>query len=424
MSALVQHRVDLGVVRGQVGEIDIDSPRVEQLDRVLQRRHHAETQEVHLDDAEVGAVFLVPLDDHAPGHGGGLQGHHMVEPALGDDHAPRVLAEVPRQVLDLAEEAREEPDAAVFPVEARALQPALEGVVRVHVLEPAHGPREALDLLLGELQHLADLPGGAAVAVGDDVRGHGRPRRPVALVDVLDHPLAPIAAREVEVDVGPLPPLLGEEALEEQLHAHGIHGRDAQAVADRAVGGGAAPLHEDALALAEVHEVPDDQEVAAELELADEGELPLDLLPGLVVIGAVASARPLLGPLAEKGERGLARRHRIVGKAVAQVVEGEDEPLRQLLGVAEKVGSIREEGLHRPGRLQVPLGVLAQEAPGGGQRLLLADAGEGVEQGPALRVGVANAVGGHGLEAEGSRPGPAAPGSRLPARAAGAFAHL
>ena len=78
-----------------------------------------EAQEVDLDDAEVGAVVLVPLDDHAAGHRGGLQGHHVVEGALGDDHAARVLAEVARQVLDLAEEAREELHAAVVPVEAR-----------------------------------------------------------------------------------------------------------------------------------------------------------------------------------------------------------------------------------------------------------------------------------------------------------------
>ena len=119
------------------------------------------------------------------------------------------------------------------------------------------------------------------------------PARAVALVDVLDDALAPVAARQVEVDVGPLAALLGEEALEEQLHAHGVDGGDAEAVADRAVGGGAAALHQDALAPAEVHDVPDDQEVAGELELADERQLALDLPPGLLVVRAgSARARP------------------------------------------------------------------------------------------------------------------------------------
>ena len=71
------------------------------------------------------------------------------------------------------------------------------------------------------------------------------PRAPYLRVDVLDHPLAAVAAGQVEVDVRPLAALLGEEALEEQLHAHGIDGGDAEAVADRAVGGGAAALDQD-----------------------------------------------------------------------------------------------------------------------------------------------------------------------------------
>ena len=64
--------------------------------------------------------------------------------------------------------------------------------------------------------------------------------------------LAAVAAGQVEVDVRPLAALLGEEALEEQLHAHGIDGGDAEAVADRAVGGGAAALDEDVALAAEV----------------------------------------------------------------------------------------------------------------------------------------------------------------------------
>jgi hypothetical protein len=41
----------------------------------------------------------------------------------------------------------------------------------------------------------------------------------VLLVDVLDDALAPIAARQIEVDVGPLAALLREEPLEQQVHA-------------------------------------------------------------------------------------------------------------------------------------------------------------------------------------------------------------
>ena len=114
----------------------------------------------------------------------------------------------------------------------------------------------------GQPQGLADLARRAAPAVGDDVGGHGRAEAAVALVDVLDHRLAPVAARQVEVDVGPLAALLGEEALEEQLHAHRVDRGDAERVAHRAVGRRAAPLHQDVVGAAVLDEVPDDEEVA------------------------------------------------------------------------------------------------------------------------------------------------------------------
>ena len=94
---------------------------------------------------------------------------------------------------------------------------------------------------------------------------------------MLDDPLAPIAARQIEIDVGPLAALLGEEALEQQIHPDRIDGGDAEAVADGAVGRRAAALHEDVVLPAEVDDVPDDQEVAGEIELLDEIELARDL---------------------------------------------------------------------------------------------------------------------------------------------------
>src|SRR5690606_39718154 len=50
--------------------------------RVLQHRHHPEPEQVHLDDAEVLTVVLVPLTDHAAGHGRVLERHHAVQRAL------------------------------------------------------------------------------------------------------------------------------------------------------------------------------------------------------------------------------------------------------------------------------------------------------------------------------------------------------
>ena len=193
----------------------------------------------------------------------------------------------------------------------------------------------------------------APAPVGDDVGRHGRAQAPVALVDVLDDPLAPVAARQVEVDVGPLAALFGQKALEEQLHPHRIDGRDPERVAHGAVGGRAPPLHEDVVAAAVFDQVPDDQEVARQVEAADELDLALDLFSRALAERprAVARRRACLAEGAEEADRRLARRQRVVGEAIAQVLEREAEPQRQLAAVlATAAGqSAKSRSISRPG---------------------------------------------------------------------------
>ena len=179
-----------------------------------------------------------------------------------------------------------------------------QGVAGILELEVRHESAQPLDEVGRQAQHLADLARGEPAAVGDHVGGHGGAEAPVALVDVLDHPLAAVAAGQVEVDVRPLAALLGEEALEEQLHAHRIHGGDAERVADGAVRRRAPPLHEDALDAAELDDVPDDEEIAGEVELADELQLARDLLPRLLreLAPPVARPPPFLGQVAEEAD--------------------------------------------------------------------------------------------------------------------------
>ncbi len=69
-------------------------------DGFFEHGHHAEAQQIHLDDPHVGAIFLVPLDDHAAGHGGWFQRHDGIELALANHHAAGVLAQMARQILD------------------------------------------------------------------------------------------------------------------------------------------------------------------------------------------------------------------------------------------------------------------------------------------------------------------------------------
>ena len=78
--ALLQRFINGRIVRGKLAEIDLLAPVIaHQLEAVLEHGHHAEPEKIDLDDAEIGAVFLVPLDDDAVGHGGGFERHNMVE---------------------------------------------------------------------------------------------------------------------------------------------------------------------------------------------------------------------------------------------------------------------------------------------------------------------------------------------------------
>ena len=229
-----------------------------------------EAEQVDLDEPHVGAVLLVPLHDHAAGHAGVLERHHLIEPVLADDHAAAVLAQMPRQILHPVPEIGELAHPRIDAVHADLAQVPGQRLAAVHELEAVHQLGEPIDQVGVKAQRLAHFPRGAAVAVGDDVGRHRRAQLPVALVDVLDHALAPIAAGQVEIDVGPLAALFREEPLEEQLHPDRVDRGDAEAVADGAVGRRTAALHEDAALAAEVDQVPDDEEVAGQIELLDQ----------------------------------------------------------------------------------------------------------------------------------------------------------
>ena len=361
---LLEHGVDRGVVGRQVSQVHVAAAAADHPERVLEERHHPEPQEIHLDHAHGRAVVLVPLHDRAPGHGGRLERDHAVEPSRADDHAARVLAEMARQVLDGRPEAGEVAHDRLLGIAAGLAEVDQERVARILVFPVADEPRQPVAEGGGERQDLAHLPRRAPAPVGDDIGRHGRAQAPVALVDVLDDPLAPVSARQVEVDVGPLAALLGEEALEEEIHPHRIDGRDPERIAHSAVGGRAPPLHQDVVAAAVFDQVPDDQEVARQVEAADEVDLALDLssrAPGQRS-RAVARRRAFLAEGAEEADRRLARRQRVVGEAVAQVLEREAEPQCQLAAIGHGRRAVGEEPLHLARGLEKALAV-AREQP-------------------------------------------------------------
>ena len=197
----------------------------DEFEAVFDDGHHAEAEQIDFDDAEVGAVFLVPLHDDAAGHGGGLEGNDAVELALADDHAAGVLAEVARHVLHGHAELE------IFGACAGAGRRSRHGGrsgpwCRFRRATPRgrraaeRRPRDS-----GSKPRALPTSRAADAAVGDDVGGHGGAEFAVTLVDVLDDLFAFVVGGQVEIDVGPLAAVFAEEALEEQFHADGIDWR-------------------------------------------------------------------------------------------------------------------------------------------------------------------------------------------------------
>ena len=96
-------------------------------------------------------------------------------------------------------------------------------------------------------EDLADLADRGAAAIADDGAGDAGVVASVVLVDVLDHLLAPLVL-EIDIDVGRLAAIRGDEALEQQAAFARIDLGDAQAVADRRVRRRAAALAKNVLA--------------------------------------------------------------------------------------------------------------------------------------------------------------------------------
>src|ERR1051326_2300737 len=107
--------------------------------------------------------------------------------------------------------------------------------------------RKTTKCVVVEIKCLADFARGRAPAVSDAVCGHGRTELPTALANVLNCLFAFIAARQIEIDVGPFASFLGKKPLKQKLHADRIDGRDAQRVTDGAVCRRAAPLDKDVM---------------------------------------------------------------------------------------------------------------------------------------------------------------------------------
>ena len=283
----------------------------DEVDHLVQRRQHPQPQQVELDEVHRRAVVLVPLDDGAVLHRGGLDRDDLADRTVREDHAAGVDAQVARCV----EEARGcgQDGGRHAAVLGRGQAPP--------AVEPL---RERVLLARPVAQCGGRVPDRRLRPVGDDVRDLRGPVPPVVPVDVLDDLLA-ATGLDVDVDVRVARAVRGEEAVEQQSEPHRVHRRDAQDVADGGVRGRAPPLAEDVVVPAVPGDVLHDEEVAAEAHPLDRVELAVDLLPRArgVRAGAVAVVRALRDELAQVGRLPAARRDGGRGQAGCGGTEAE-----------------------------------------------------------------------------------------------------
>ena len=171
-------------------------------------------------------------------------GHELVEPPARQHEAADMLREMARK----AEQPRRE-------IERRARSIGLSGsspAWRMCACRQCRVPQLPQCVLASAAvtssvrpKRLADFADGAARPIADDGRGDAGAVAAVALVDILDHLLAPLML-EIDVDVGRLLALLRDEAREQQIVLRRIDAGDAEHIADGGIGRRAAPLAENA----------------------------------------------------------------------------------------------------------------------------------------------------------------------------------
>src|SRR5712691_12542578 len=86
--------------------------------------------------------------------------------------------------------------------QTRLLDLRLE-IERVRKIAVREQMRKAIENVRRKVERFTDLARCAATAIGDYIRRHGGAMFAVAPINFLNHALAPVTARQIEIDVGP-----------------------------------------------------------------------------------------------------------------------------------------------------------------------------------------------------------------------------
>ena len=222
------HLEELGIVRRNRshGNVQI-SMRFEQPECVVQMGEGTESQKIHLEEIHVLYIVLVPLNNGSIRHGGILNWYYGRHRLATQEKSPGMNREMSGEVDDFLGEGDEMRVDAVAGIQSSL--PDIRGEI------PSVAGKELghpIELSGRHTQGLAHVPYGGFHAVAHKISHHSCPIPAVFPVYMLDHLLAP-AVLDIQVDIGRLGSLTGEESLEEKLHAYGIDGRYAETVTHR-----------------------------------------------------------------------------------------------------------------------------------------------------------------------------------------------
>ena len=175
---------------------------------------HAKAQHIDLHQAERIDILLVPFQHRAVGHGGIVQRHDLVEPALHHHETAGMLREMARKPHQLAGIMQRHRDIGRVGIEAEF---GTDTVIGEIIGRPApQRLRQGRDDIAGQAEYLADLANGTARPVAIDRCRHGGAAATVFLIDILDHLLAPLML-EIDIDIGRLAAFRRDKALEQQV---------------------------------------------------------------------------------------------------------------------------------------------------------------------------------------------------------------
>src|SRR5207253_11132646 len=136
--------------------------------------------------------------DDAAGHRCIFQRHERTEFVLTNNHAPGMLAEMPRQSVNRLIQTDERRHSRMRFRQTGLLDLRLQ-IERVREIAVREQMREAIENARRKIERFANLACGAAPAITDHVRSHGRAMFSVAPINFLNDRFTAVAAWKIEI---------------------------------------------------------------------------------------------------------------------------------------------------------------------------------------------------------------------------------